>query len=67
MGRLTLERSRRAGFDNHLIKPVNPETLYKLMNGNGSSGDHHRCGDQVQASAQTPGMARRAFARGMAL
>jgi two-component system, sensor histidine kinase len=27
-----LERSRRAGFDHHLIKPVNPEALYKLMN-----------------------------------
>ena len=27
-----LERSRRAGFDHHLIKPVNPETLYKLLN-----------------------------------
>jgi signal transduction histidine kinase len=26
-----LERSRRAGFDHHLIKPVNPESLYKLM------------------------------------
>jgi signal transduction histidine kinase/DNA-binding NarL/FixJ family response regulator len=28
-----LERSRRAGFDYHLIKPVNPETLYRLLNG----------------------------------
>src|SRR4029077_2259847 len=27
-----LERSRRAGFDHHLIKPVNPEALYKLLN-----------------------------------
>jgi PAS domain S-box-containing protein len=26
-----LERSRRAGFDHHLIKPVNPETLYRLL------------------------------------
>jgi signal transduction histidine kinase/ActR/RegA family two-component response regulator len=26
------ERSRRAGFDHHLIKPVNPEALYKLLN-----------------------------------
>jgi signal transduction histidine kinase/DNA-binding NarL/FixJ family response regulator len=26
-----LERSRCAGFDHHLIKPVNPESLYKLM------------------------------------
>jgi two-component system, sensor histidine kinase len=28
-----LERSRCAGFDHHLIKPVNPEALYKLLNG----------------------------------
>jgi two-component system, sensor histidine kinase len=27
-----LERSRCAGFDHHLIKPVNPEALYKLLN-----------------------------------
>jgi signal transduction histidine kinase/ActR/RegA family two-component response regulator len=27
-----LERSRRAGFDHHLIKPVNPEALYMLLN-----------------------------------
>ena len=27
-----LERSRRAGFDHHLIKPVNPDALYKLLN-----------------------------------
>jgi CheY-like chemotaxis protein len=27
-----LERSRRAGFDHHLIKPVNPEALYNLLN-----------------------------------
>ena len=26
-----LERSRRAGFDHHLIKPVNPEALYRLL------------------------------------
>jgi signal transduction histidine kinase/DNA-binding NarL/FixJ family response regulator len=26
-----VERSRRAGFDFHLIKPVNPATLYKLL------------------------------------
>ncbi len=26
-----LERSRRAGFDHHLIKPVNPESLYRLL------------------------------------
>jgi signal transduction histidine kinase/DNA-binding response OmpR family regulator len=27
-----LERSQRAGFDHHLIKPVNPEALYNLLN-----------------------------------
>lgn len=27
-----LERSRRAGFDLHLIKPVNPESLHRLLN-----------------------------------
>jgi CheY-like chemotaxis protein len=26
-----LERSRRAGFDHHLIKPVNPDALYRLL------------------------------------
>ena len=26
-----LERSRQAGFDHHLIKPVNPEVLYRLL------------------------------------
>jgi two-component system, sensor histidine kinase len=26
-----LEQSRRAGFHHHLIKPVNPETLYELL------------------------------------
>jgi two-component system, sensor histidine kinase len=26
-----LERSRLAGFDHHLIKPVNPDALYKLL------------------------------------
>jgi CheY-like chemotaxis protein len=26
-----LERSRQAGFDHHLIKPVNPDTLRELM------------------------------------
>jgi signal transduction histidine kinase/ActR/RegA family two-component response regulator len=65
-----LERSRRAGFDHHLIKPVNPEALYKLMNGNGSEGDHHRRGEQGQAqvaSAQGADMAPRSIARGMAL
>ncbi len=36
-----LERSRRAGFDHHLIKPVNPETLYKLLN---SDARTHRSG-----------------------
>ena len=25
------ERSRRAGFDHHLIKPVNPEVPYQLL------------------------------------
>lgn len=30
-----LERSRRAGFDHHLIKPVNPEALYRLLTSSG--------------------------------
>ena len=33
-----LERSRRAGFDHHLIKPVNPDTLFNLL----SSSDRLR-------------------------
>jgi two-component system, sensor histidine kinase len=32
-----LERSRRAGFDHHLIKPVNPEALYKLLHAEGDA------------------------------
>src|SRR5581483_1957957 len=32
-----LERSRSAGFDHHLIKPVNPEALNKLLNGESSA------------------------------
>jgi signal transduction histidine kinase/AmiR/NasT family two-component response regulator len=32
-----LERSRCAGFDHHLIKPVNPEALYKLLNAEGDA------------------------------
>ena len=31
-----LERSRRAGFDHHLIKPVNPEALYRLLDAESS-------------------------------
>ncbi len=27
-----VEHSRRAGFDHHMIKPVNPEALYTLLN-----------------------------------
>jgi signal transduction histidine kinase/ActR/RegA family two-component response regulator len=34
-----LERSRCAGFDHHLIKPVNPEALYKLLNAEADAGD----------------------------
>src|SRR4029077_8717487 len=33
-----LERSRRAGFDHHLIKPVNPEALYTLLNAEADAG-----------------------------
>ena len=29
-----LERSRCAGFHYHLIKPINPDTLYRLLNSN---------------------------------
>ena len=32
-----LERSKRAGFDHHLIKPVNPEALYPLLNADEAS------------------------------
>ncbi len=31
-----LERSRRAGFDHHVTKPVNPEVLYKLLSADGA-------------------------------
>ena len=34
-----LERSRCAGFDVHLIKPVNPEALYKLLNTDQNAAD----------------------------
>jgi signal transduction histidine kinase/ActR/RegA family two-component response regulator len=36
-----LARSRKAGFDYHLIKPVNPETLYKLLNDEDLDRSHH--------------------------
>jgi signal transduction histidine kinase/ActR/RegA family two-component response regulator len=40
-----LERSHRAGFDRHLIKPVTPETLYELLNANGTgSGSENGSG-----------------------
>jgi two-component system, sensor histidine kinase len=45
-----LERSRCAGFDHHLIKPVNPEALYKLM----SAKDADRCGLQQQPAQSPP-------------
>jgi CheY-like chemotaxis protein len=47
-----LERSRRAGFDHHLIKPVNPEALYKLLNA-----------DEQVRSLTTSGDARAAASR----
>ena len=35
-----LEQSRRAGFHHHLIKPVNPETLYELLSAEHSALTH---------------------------
>lgn len=42
-----LERSRRAGFDLHLIKPVNPEALYKVLNSD------QNVGQEMQMDAKT--------------
>ncbi|MBS0420877.1 MAG: response regulator [Proteobacteria bacterium] len=44
-----LERSRRAGFDHHLIKPVNPEALYRLLNGDEAADSP--AGSQNRAAA----------------
>jgi signal transduction histidine kinase/FixJ family two-component response regulator len=49
-----LERSRRAGFHHHLIKPVNPEALYKLLNG-GDAGHGHAANGDSSADAAAPG------------
>jgi signal transduction histidine kinase/DNA-binding NarL/FixJ family response regulator len=46
-----LERSRCAGFDHHLIKPVNPDVLYKLMNAKAPSEPRHEM--PAPAGAQT--------------
>jgi signal transduction histidine kinase/ActR/RegA family two-component response regulator len=47
-----LERSRRAGFDHHLIKPVNPESLYQLLN---SSEGARGTGAPLRVAAPTAG------------
>jgi signal transduction histidine kinase/ActR/RegA family two-component response regulator len=39
-----LERSRRAGFDHHLIKPVNPDALYRLLNADEGLRSHAGAG-----------------------
>jgi two-component system, sensor histidine kinase len=49
-----LERSRRAGFDHHLIKPVNPEALYRLLNADEGLRSH-AAGPGIGASAGTGG------------
>ncbi len=35
-------RSREAGFDHHLVKPVHPETLARLLSGLAPRGDHRQ-------------------------
>ena len=51
-----LERSRRAGFDHHMIKPVNPEALYELLNTEGPlqaahpHGSGHSAGSGIGSS-----------------
>jgi signal transduction histidine kinase/AmiR/NasT family two-component response regulator len=45
-----LERSRCAGFDHHLIKPVNPEALYKLLN----AADDARASDAAPLRVAAP-------------
>ena len=44
------ERSRHAGFDHHLIKPVNPDTLYNLL----TEQALRRNSDARTSSAQSP-------------
>ncbi len=41
------ERSRQAGFDHHLIKPVNPETLEEIMRADAAGGGEHARGDRA--------------------
>jgi signal transduction histidine kinase/CheY-like chemotaxis protein len=52
------ERSRSAGFDHHLIKPVNPEALYALLNLNTApSSIDDRAGATVASAALQRGTA----------
>jgi CheY-like chemotaxis protein len=48
-----LERSRQAGFDHHLIKPVNPEALYKLLHA-GESFAVDAEGSRLRPTAPAP-------------
>jgi CheY-like chemotaxis protein/anti-sigma regulatory factor (Ser/Thr protein kinase) len=60
------ERSRRAGFDHHLIKPVNPEALYKLMGAMDSAhspGERPAAATQIRTSGQSSSLAPRALAQ----
>lgn len=44
------ERSRQAGFDHHLIKPVNPEVLQEIMQGDAFIAGGGGAGEAVAGS-----------------
>jgi signal transduction histidine kinase/ActR/RegA family two-component response regulator len=52
-----LERSRRAGFDHHLIKPVNPEALYRLLNADEGLRSHAGTGTGAHVGSSRGGQA----------
>jgi CheY-like chemotaxis protein/anti-sigma regulatory factor (Ser/Thr protein kinase) len=57
-----LEQSRRAGFDHHLIKPVNPEALYKLLSANALDDGSSVAASAAAKSSDAVGSSRRASA-----
>jgi PAS domain S-box-containing protein len=60
------ERSRAAGFDHHLIKPVNPEALHEIMSGHGfGAGAAPPGGAGVAAGAVTAAAAAAAGSAGV--
>jgi DNA-binding response OmpR family regulator len=59
-----VRRSREAGFARHLVKPVDPEEIHRLLNAYGSRGDvHAQICARVAALHRRPGFVRRLWRR----